>query len=435
MTAPGATPGARGRSARSAREGPSTAACGCPARGASPTARWCAPPSRRDAAGCAASARATTRPRCARACAPSASPSGSRTATLDRRGLRRATCRPGAQRVDARASGTTARFLTAAATLAAGPTVVDGTARMRERPIEDLAAALRALGARGGGARARRLSAGARRGRRPAGRARRASTRAARASTSRASCSPRPARRATSSSSSWRAPLVSRAFVELTAEVMRAFGAEIVLESGGARVARASLRARATTRSSPTPSPRSTRSPPRRSPGAACSSRAFPPSSRQTDLRVLEVLERMGCRVARTREGIELDGPFDRLRAIDVDMNEIPDAVLALAVVALFADGPSTIRNVAHLRIKETRPPRRARERAAQARRPRAGGARLARASSPAPSAARASPPTTTTAWRCPSPSPACASRASRSRTRTAWRRPGPEYFEALDAL
>ena len=35
-------------------------------------------------------------------------------------------------------------------------------------------------------------------------------------------------------------------------------------------------------------------------------------------------------------------------------MNEIPDAVLALAVVALFADGPSTIRNVAHLRIKET---------------------------------------------------------------------------------
>ena len=35
-------------------------------------------------------------------------------------------------------------------------------------------------------------------------------------------------------------------------------------------------------------------------------------------------------------------------------MNEIPDAVLALAVVALFADGPSTIRNIAHLRIKES---------------------------------------------------------------------------------
>ena len=35
-------------------------------------------------------------------------------------------------------------------------------------------------------------------------------------------------------------------------------------------------------------------------------------------------------------------------------MNEIPDAVLALAVVALFADGPSTIRNIAHLRLKES---------------------------------------------------------------------------------
>ena len=35
-------------------------------------------------------------------------------------------------------------------------------------------------------------------------------------------------------------------------------------------------------------------------------------------------------------------------------MNDIPDAVLALAVVALFADGPSTLRNIANLRIKET---------------------------------------------------------------------------------
>jgi 3-phosphoshikimate 1-carboxyvinyltransferase len=35
-------------------------------------------------------------------------------------------------------------------------------------------------------------------------------------------------------------------------------------------------------------------------------------------------------------------------------MNDIPDAVLALAVVAAFADGPSTLRNIAHLRIKES---------------------------------------------------------------------------------
>jgi len=49
--------------------------------------------------------------------------------------------------LDARASGTTARFVTALATLAPGPSTVDGSARMRERPIDDLVRALVALGA------------------------------------------------------------------------------------------------------------------------------------------------------------------------------------------------------------------------------------------------------------------------------------------------
>jgi 3-phosphoshikimate 1-carboxyvinyltransferase len=42
------------------------------------------------------------------------------------------------------------------------------------------------------------------------------------------------------------------------------------------------------------------------------------------------------------------------LVGIDVDMNAISDTVPTLAVVALFADGPTTIRNVAHIRHKET---------------------------------------------------------------------------------
>src|SRR6185503_7977237 len=45
-------------------------------------------------------------------------------------------------------SGTTARFLTAAACLAEGPVTIDGSPRMRERPIDDLTRALEALGAR-----------------------------------------------------------------------------------------------------------------------------------------------------------------------------------------------------------------------------------------------------------------------------------------------
>ena len=48
--------------------------------------------------------------------------------------------------LDAAASGTTARFVTAAATLAGGPSTIDGTPRMRERPIGDLVTALKAMG-------------------------------------------------------------------------------------------------------------------------------------------------------------------------------------------------------------------------------------------------------------------------------------------------
>ena len=49
-----------------------------------------------------------------------------------------------------------------------------------------------------------------------------------------------------------------------------------------------------------------------------------------------------------------VSAPAGGLRGLDVDMNDLPDAVLALAVVALFAKGATHIRNVANLRIKET---------------------------------------------------------------------------------
>jgi 3-phosphoshikimate 1-carboxyvinyltransferase len=78
------------------------------------------------------------------------------------------------------------------------------------------------------------------------------------------------------------------------------------------------------------------------------------PDSAQADLGVVDVLARMGCRVAREADGIVVEGPREGLAGVDVDMNAMPDAVLALAVTAAFARGPSRIRNVAHLRIKES---------------------------------------------------------------------------------
>jgi 3-phosphoshikimate 1-carboxyvinyltransferase len=73
----------------------------------------------------------------------------------------------------------------------------------------------------------------------------------------------------------------------------------------------------------------------------------------QGDLQFLRLLEAMGCTVRTTEEGITVQGGKE-LRGIDADMNAISDTVMTLAAVACFAAGPTTIRNVAHIRHKES---------------------------------------------------------------------------------
>jgi 3-phosphoshikimate 1-carboxyvinyltransferase len=73
----------------------------------------------------------------------------------------------------------------------------------------------------------------------------------------------------------------------------------------------------------------------------------------QGDVRFAEALEQMGAVVTRGDTWIEAraDGV---LKAIDADFNHIPDAAMTIAVAALYADGPSTLRNIASWRVKET---------------------------------------------------------------------------------
>ncbi len=76
----------------------------------------------------------------------------------------------------------------------------------------------------------------------------------------------------------------------------------------------------------------------------------------QGDAKFVDVLEKMGCSITREAHCLTVEGPNDgqRLRGIDVDLNEMPDTAQTLAVLSLFADGPTTIRNVSNLRVKET---------------------------------------------------------------------------------
>ena len=83
-------------------------------------------------------------------------------------------------------------------------------------------------------------------------------------------------------------------------------------------------------------------------------------SSIQGDVRFAEALNQMGANLMAGDTWIEVrgfanDGPReDKLRAIDADFNHIPDAAMTIAVLALFADGPSTLRNIGSWRVKET---------------------------------------------------------------------------------
>ena len=248
-------------------------------------------------------------------------------------------------------SGTSMRFLCALLALGHGRFRIDGSPRMRERPIADLLDALGALGARavseaGTGCppvviEARGLAGGV-------------------ATVSGAVSSQ------FLSALLMAAPyangrveirivgdLVSRPYVAMTVGVMRAFGAKVeqptadrflvdsTARSAGRRyvvepdASNASyfLAAAAIT-------------------GGRCRVEGVGTDSIQGDADFAGVLQQMGATVRRGPDWTEVAG--GRLAGIDTDLNTMPDMVLTLAAIAPFADGPTTIRNVANLRVKET---------------------------------------------------------------------------------
>jgi 3-phosphoshikimate 1-carboxyvinyltransferase len=249
-------------------------------------------------------------------------------------------------------SGTTIRFLTALATLGHGSFRLDGVERMRKRPIGDLLDALNRLGAHArsendNGCPPVAVHANGL----PGGTASVRGDISSQFLSGILMASP-PARSPVELVVD--GPLVSQPYVRMTLAVMRSFGAEV---KTGPQLERFEIDAPQQYAAQeyaiePDASAASYFWAAAAVTGGDVSVEGLSAASLQGDVAFVDALERMGCEVRRDAEAITVVGRA--LRGIDVDMNAISDTVQTLSVVALFAEGPTTIRNVGHIRHKET---------------------------------------------------------------------------------
>jgi 3-phosphoshikimate 1-carboxyvinyltransferase len=250
-------------------------------------------------------------------------------------------------------SGTSMRFLTALVSLGHGVYRLDGVARMRERPMSDLLRALRQLGIEacsergdgyppivvyGGGLNGGKVSISG--------------------EVSSQFLSGLLMATPLASQETWihvEDGLVSRPYVDMTVAMMRDFGIRVDLEGtndlvvpgkqwyesrqyevepdataagyffGAAAITQGEVRVL-----------------------------SLHPRSLQGDIQFVHVLRRMGCDIISRCGGTEFSLTGEHLCGIEVDMNDISDCVMTLAAVACFAEGPTRILNVAHIRHKET---------------------------------------------------------------------------------
>lgn len=254
---------------------------------------------------------------------------------------------PGAGTVDAGASGTTMRFLTAVAALG-GPVALDGTARMRERPLGPLLEALGALGARiyplGDEGYPPVRIAGPLKG--------------------------NTVRIDGSISSQFVTALLlvgpvlpdglrlevddltSAPYLQTTKEVMESFGAAVGVSGSTWRVEPTGYRGTtfvvepdASAAVYPWVGAALT--------GGAATVVGLPGASSQADMGVLEVLEAMGAVVERGNE-VTVRGPVDGLVPVEADLADCPDGAMGVIAAAAMASGTSRFRGLATLRRKET---------------------------------------------------------------------------------
>jgi 3-phosphoshikimate 1-carboxyvinyltransferase len=248
-------------------------------------------------------------------------------------------------------AGTAARFLTAAISVGHGRYVVDGSPRMRQRPIEPLLDGLRQLGVN---ARAQ-LDNGCppvlvEASGLPGGVARIRGDISSQYFSALLLAGPYSERGVRIEVEG---ELVSAPYVDMTIGIMADFGVRVEKHDGRFRVP---------------PGQRYRGREYAVEPDASAASYFFAAAavtggrvrvprlgrdSAQGDLGLLDVLERMGCSVSREADAIEVRGP-DRLRGVEADFTRMGDVATTLAAIAPFADSPVTIRGIAQTHFEES---------------------------------------------------------------------------------
>jgi 3-phosphoshikimate 1-carboxyvinyltransferase len=255
------------------------------------------------------------------------------------------------ENIDVGNSGTSMRFLTALAALKTGITLLDGSERMRKRPIGELLSGLGELGVKVSSQRENNCppviveSRGLR-----GGTARIEGKESSQFLSGLLMVAPYAQRDVNVEVTG---SLASKPYVDITRDVMSAFGVEVKNQGhqsffirAGQRYLPQEYRIEGDASSASYFF----------SAAAVCRERVrvenLNPATIQGDIGFLEILERMGCRVTRGDDWIEVSGK--ELRGINVDMNGMPDLVPTLAVTAAFAQGKTVIKNIGHLRLKES---------------------------------------------------------------------------------
>jgi len=253
-------------------------------------------------------------------------------------------------------SGTTARFLAAAVALGTGTYRIDGVPAMRKRPIDPLLGALRQLGVDAvseldtGCPPIRITSSGL-----PGGIVLMPGHLSSQYFTAMMLAAPAARDGITIKVEG---ELISRPYIEITADVMRAFGVEAQIGDAASRAFTIPGGQRYQAREyhiEPDASAASYFFAVAAITGGTITIEGLGTSSLQGDVQFVRVLEQMGCAVEMGETSTMVTGPVDgKLRGGTFDFGAISDTSQTLAGIAPFVDGPVTFRNVAHIRGKET---------------------------------------------------------------------------------